>query len=120
LSLTQAVAARSETGEATAPVFPRYRAPAKRPIFTRARALNAALGPFSHRKTKRLVFSGLYQCHRHALSRGLRLMLAAWGPVGVGLATALAQGAAQTGQLMPDQQAIVDKIAKPDALPDAR
>ena len=47
-------------------------------------------------------------------------MLAAWGPVGVGLATALAQGAAQTGQLMPDQQAIVDKIAKPDALPDAR
>jgi hypothetical protein len=44
LSLTQAVAAGSETGEATAPVFRRNLASAKRPIFTRARALNPPLG----------------------------------------------------------------------------
>jgi peptidyl-Asp metalloendopeptidase len=44
-------------------------------------------------------------------SQGLRVMAAAWGLLGAGLAPALAQ----TGQLTPDQQAIVDKIAKPDA-----
>lgn len=47
-------------------------------------------------------------------------MLTAWGLVGAGLPTAPAQGAAPTGQLTPDQQAIVDKIAKPAAVPDAR
>ena len=44
-------------------------------------------------------------------------MLTAWGLVGAGLPTALAQGAAPTGQLTPDQHAIVDKRAKPAAVP---
>jgi peptidyl-Asp metalloendopeptidase len=51
-----------------------------------------------------------------ATPRSLGLALAAWGLVGAGLPMALAQ----TGQLTPDQQAIVDKIAKPAALPGAR
>jgi hypothetical protein len=70
LSLSQAVAARSETGEATAPVFPRYRASAKRPIFTRARALNPPLGAVFQPKNEPTGFSGLYQGHRHALPAG--------------------------------------------------
>jgi hypothetical protein len=69
------------------------------------------LGPFSNQKMNRLVLAVYTKAIATRCPRGLRLMLTGWGLVGAGLATALAQGAAQTGQLTPDQQAIVDKIA---------
>src|SRR5262245_42347214 len=50
----------------------------------------------------------------------LPVLAGAWSLVGAAMPTALAQGAAPTAQLTPDQQAIVDKIAKPAAPQDTR
>src|SRR5262245_34371593 len=60
---------------------------------------------------KRLVLAAYRKTVAARRPQGLRVIAAAWGLVGAGMAAALAQ----TGQLTPDQQAIVDKIAKPDA-----
>ena len=66
------------------------------------------------------MLSGVDQGHRHSLLAGPAPDVEVGGLVGAGLPTALAQGAAPTVQLTPDQQAIVDKIAKPAAVPGAR
>jgi peptidyl-Asp metalloendopeptidase len=53
-------------------------------------------------------------------ARGLSLMLGVLGLVGGHLPVASAQEAAQTGQLTPDQQAIVDQLTKPTGIEAAR
>jgi len=45
--------------------------------------------------------------------QSLRLLAGAGRAVGVAASPASAQGLAETGGLTPDQQAIIDKIAKP-------
>lgn len=100
-------------GSANAPVFSRYPRSAKRPILGQnAHGLHAAV--FS----RRLLFCGV-SLRTDRSWQGLRLA-AALCALCAGLSGALAQDGAEPGRLTPDQQAIIDKIAKPSGLDGAR
>jgi peptidyl-Asp metalloendopeptidase len=71
-------------------------------------------------KNETSCFSGVDQGHRHGLLARPAPDVEGMGPRWRRLAHGAGASAAPTGQLTPDQQAIVDKIAKPAAVPGAR